>query len=159
QPACPQSRRLAIRQRYLTYFFSPNLAAELILTYPQKHTLKAGTATLGTLKHLPPTLSLQYHLSGFGNLKPYVGAGVNFTRFSDVKVNHPTAGALDVERNSVGLSVQAGLDFALDKNWSLNVDVKKVRIETDVKVKSSGQTLGTFTVDPVLVGVGVGYRF
>lgn len=139
----------------ISYFFSPNLAAELILTYPQKHDLSSAAlgGPLGTLKHLPPTLSLQYHFTDLGAFKPYVGAGLNYTRFSNVKL----AAGLDVERNSVGFALQAGVDYALDKNWSLNFDVKKVQIETDVK--QNGTKLGTLKVDPVLIGVGVGYRF
>ena len=69
----------------ITYFFSPNLAAELILTYPQKHTLSSNGTEIGTLKHLPPTLSLQYHFAPNDTFRPYVGAGLNFTNISDVK--------------------------------------------------------------------------
>ena len=50
----------------ISYFFSPNVAAELVLTYPQKHTVKAGGTEIGSLKHLPPTLSLQYHYTDLG---------------------------------------------------------------------------------------------
>ena len=78
-----------------------------------------------------------------------MGAGVNYTRFSSVKL----PAGLDVKRNSWGGALQVGFDYALDKNWSLNVDVKKVYIDTDVR------GVGTFKVDPVLFGVGVGYRF
>ena len=63
-------------------------------------------------------------------------------------------GALTVKKNSWGPALQVGFDYALDKNWSLNFDVKKVYIDTTV---SGG--IGKFKVDPVLVGLGVGYRF
>src|SRR5574344_2606815 len=71
----------------ISYFFTPNFAAELILTYPQKHNVRAGGAKIGSLKHLPPTLLAQYHFTNFGAFKPYVGAGINYTRFSSVKFN------------------------------------------------------------------------
>lgn len=139
----------------ISYYFTPNFAAELILTYPQKHTVRAGGAKIGSLKHLPPTLLAQYHFTNFGAFKPYVGAGINYTRFSGVK---DTAGLdWNVKRNSFGGALQVGFDYALDKNWSLNFDVKKVYIDTDVSV--AGAKVGKFKVDPVLVGVGVGYRF
>lgn len=138
----------------ISYFFSPNLAAELILTYPQKHDVRSNGTNIGTLKHLPPTLTVQYHFTDLGNLKPYVGAGLNYTRFSNVNV---LGGAASVDKNSFGLAVQAGVDYALDKNWSLNLDVKKVQIRTDVS--AGGNNLGEFKVDPLLLGVGVGYRF
>ena len=139
----------------ISYYFTPNFAAELILTYPQKHNVRAGATQIGTLKHLPPTLLAQYHFTNFGAFKPYVGAGINYTRFSSVK---DTVGIdWDVKRNSWGGALQVGFDYALDKNWSLNFDIKKVYIDTDVSV--GGANAGKFKVDPLLVGVGVGYRF
>ena len=138
----------------ISYFFTPNFAAELILTYPQKHDVRAGGAEIGSLKHLPPTLLAQYHFTNLGAFKPYVGAGINYTRFSSVDI---LGGALNVKKNSFGPALQVGFDYALDKNWSINFDVKKVYIKTDVR--SFGTKVGTFKVDPVLVGVGLGYRF
>lgn len=136
----------------VTYFFSPNLAAELILTVPQKHTLSAAGAAIGSLKHLPPTLLLQYHFNAPG-FKPYVGAGLNYTRFSSVRL----PAGVDIDRNSFGPALQAGVDIPLQKNLYLNFDVKKVFIKTDVS--AGGAKLGTFKADPVLVGVGLGWRF
>ncbi len=144
----------------VSYFFTPNIAAELVLTYPQKHDLRAnGLGQIGGLKHLPPTLLAQYHFTNFGAFKPYVGAGVNYTRFSSVSFDPAVQAALNpsIKKNSFGGALQIGFDYALDKNWSLNFDVKKVFIETDVS--SAGTKVGTFKVNPVLVGVGLGYRF
>lgn len=135
----------------VSYFFTPNFAAELILTYPQKHDVRLNGGKIGTLKHLPPSLLGQYHFTGMGAFKPYVGAGINYTRFSNVDI---AGGALTVKKNSWGAALQVGFDYALDKNWSLNFDVKKLYIDTTV---SNG--IGKFKVDPLLVGVGVGYRF
>ena len=143
----------------ISYFFTPNFAAELILTYPQKHDVRAGGAKIGSLKHLPPTLLAQYHFTQLGAFKPYVGAGINYTRFSSVKFDPAVDAALNpsVKKNSFGPALQIGFDYALDKNWSINFDVKKVYIKTDVR--SFGTKVGTFKVDPLLVGVGLGYRF
>ncbi len=141
----------------VSYFFTPNIAAELVLTYPQKHDLRAnGLGQIGSLKHLPPTLLAQYHFTNFGAFKPYVGAGVNFTRFSSVNFDPAVQAALNpsIKKNSFGGALQIGFDYALDKNWSLNFDVKKVFIETDVR--AGGTKVGTFKVNPVLVGVGLG---
>ena len=136
----------------VSYFFTPNVAAELILTVPQKHTLRAGGAAIGSLKHLPPTLLLQYHFNTPG-IKPYVGAGLNYTRFSSVKA----PAGVDIDRNSFGAALQVGVDIPLQKNLYLNFDIKKVFIKTDVT--ANGAKLGSFKVDPVLVGVGLGWRF
>jgi len=138
----------------ITYFLSPNLAAELILTYPQKHDVSLSGSKIGTFKHLPPTLTLQYHFTPAAQLSPYVGAGINYTRIGSVKLLN---GAGDLENDSVGLALQAGVDFKIDKNWSINFDVKKVQIRSDVFV--GGAKVSAVKLDPVLVGVGVGYRF
>lgn len=142
----------------ITYFLNPNLALELILTYPQKHTLRSGGASIGSLKHLPPTLTVQYHMP-LNGLRPYVGAGLNYTNFSSVKFDPAVQTALSpsIKRNSYGLALQAGVDFPVGGGWLVNVDVKKVQIKT--KVSSAGTEVGTFKVDPWLVGVGFGKRF
>ena len=139
----------------ISYYFTPNFAAELILTYPQKHNVRSNGTKIGSLKHLPPTLLAQYHFTNFGAFKPYVGAGINYTRFSDAKLNDGSK--IDMDKNSWGGALQVGFDYALDKNWSLNFDIKKVYIDTDVSL--GGVNKGKFKVDPLLVGVGVGYRF
>lgn len=138
----------------ITYFFTPNWSAELILTYPQKHDVMLDGAIIGTFKHLPPTLTAQYHFAPGSQISPYVGAGVNYTRISDVSL---LKGAGGLENSSFGLAVQAGVDFKIDKNWSLNLDIKKVQIRSDVTI--SGAKVSAVKIDPWLVGVGVGYRF
>ncbi|PWW46389.1 OmpW/AlkL family protein [Melaminivora alkalimesophila] len=144
----------------VSYFFTPNIAAELILTYPQKHKLRAdGLGQIGSLKHLPPTLLLQYHFTNFSGFKPYVGAGVNYTRFSSVRFDPAVQAALQpsIDKNSWGGALQLGVDIPLSKNMYLNLDVKKVFIGTDVH--SAGAKVGKFKVDPLLAGVGLGWRF
>ena len=135
------------------YFFTPNIATELILTVPQKQTVSSNGTSIGTFKHLPPTLLLQYHFTGLNGYKPYVGAGINYTDIS--KVSLPTGVTLD--SHSWGGALQVGVDIPLDKHWSINFDVKKVYIKTDVY--STGTSIGTLKLDPMLVGAGVGYRF
>ena len=143
----------------ISYFFTPNIAAELILTYPQKHDLRSGGVDIGSLKHLPPTLLAQYHFTNFGGFKPYVGVGLNYTNFSSVNFDPAVQAALNpsIKRNSWGAALQVGFDIPLTKQLSLNFDVKKVYIKTDVY--AGDVKAGTFKVDPVLVGVGLGYRF
>ena len=137
----------------VSYFFAPNIATELILTVPQKQTVSSNGTSIGTFKHLPPTLLLQYHFTGVNGYKPYVGAGINYTDIS--KVSLPTGVTLD--SHSWGGALQVGVDIPLDKHWSINFDVKKVNIKTDVY--STGTSIGTLKLDPMLVGAGVGYRF
>ncbi|HWW73421.1 MAG TPA: OmpW family outer membrane protein [Duganella sp.] len=138
----------------VSYFFTPNLAAELVLTYPQKHTVYLDGANIGTFKHLPPSLLVQYHFTPDAPLKPYVGAGINYTTLSKVRLLN---GQGSLEHDSVGLVLQAGVDYAIDKQWSLNFDVKKAQIRSDVMI--GGAKVSRVKVDPLMIGVGVGYRF
>jgi outer membrane protein len=152
---------LTINNRWLpevdiSYFFTPNLAAELILTYPQKQTVNSTVVggDIGTFKHLPPTLTLQYHVTGIQGLRPYVGLGVNYTNISSVKI---LDGAVGLKHNSYGWAAQLGADIPLGGGWLLNLDAKKVKIGTNVYLNGVDQ--GKFKVDPLLLSVGVGYRF
>jgi outer membrane protein len=137
----------------VTYFLSPNLAAELVLTTPQKQTVYANGSEIGSFKHLPPSLLLQYHFTDLQGIKPYLGAGINYTHFSGVAL--PEGVSLD--SHSWGWAFQAGLDIPLDRNWSINLDVKKAYIRSDVY--AAGSSIGRLKVDPILYAVGLGYRF
>jgi outer membrane protein len=141
----------------ITRFLTPNLALELVLTYPQKHDLSLdGMGRIGSIKHLPPTLSVQYHVTGMPGFRPYVGAGVNYTRFSDLDLVVPAS----ADKNSFGAAVGIGADIPLAGGWLVNVDLKKVRIRVeDLTVPALGGNLGTFKVDPVLFSIGIGKRF
>ena len=144
----------------ISYFFTPNWAAELVLTYPQKHDVTLvnnGTRTnLGTFKHLPPVLSLQYHFKPGAKFQPYAGLGVNYTKISSVNL---AAGAqpLELEGHSTGLALNLGADYHLQDNMYLNVDIKKVQLRSDVL--ANGNVVSKAKLDPLLVGVGIGWRF
>ncbi len=143
----------------VSYFFTPNIAVELVLTIPQKHEVTVNALSLGkigTFKHLPPTLLAQYHFTGLGALKPYVGAGVNYTILSSEKMSVGTD-KVTIENSSIGPAIQVGADYRLNRNWYLNVDVKKVWIGTDVFL--AGAKISELKVDPWLFSIGVGYRF
>ena len=63
------------------YMLTDRWSVELLAAYPYKHDihLKGTSIKVGETKHLPPTLSIQYHLNPTGAFQPYVGAGVNYT--------------------------------------------------------------------------------
>ncbi len=148
-----------------SYFFTPNWAAEVIATTPPKHTVYTGGARLGTLRHLPPTVTLQYHLAPTNpTVRPYIGFGVNYTHFSGVSLDagpalgSPSAVPLKIKNNSWGTAVQLGADFPITDKLSFNVDFKKIDIGTKVSL-ADGTYLGTVKVNPVLFGAGIGYKF
>ena len=147
-----------------TYFFTENIAAELILA-TSKHEVDAiataaGDIDLGDVWLLPPTLTLQYHFTG-GALKPYLGAGLNFTIFYGADEG-PVADAVDYD-NSLGLAFQGGLDYFIDDSWFLNVDLKKILIQTDATIDATSALAATVAADvkinPLVIGFGVGYKF
>lgn len=148
----------------ITYFFTKNLAAELVLTYPQKHDVTVTQSAIGgfhagTFKHLPPTLMLQWHFLPDGQFRPYAGLGLNYTRISNVnlRVPAPVSLPLELENSSVGLAAGAGLDVKLSAKMYLNFDLKKVQIRSDVR--AGGAKVSQVKLDPWLFGVGLGWRF
>lgn len=157
-----------------TYFFNKNVAAELILG-TTKHDVKTtgsnltaigGPASaevdLGSVWLLPPTLTLQYHFYPTKTLKPYLGAGLNYTIFYSVDEGSVVKG-LDYD-NAVGFALQGGLDYMLNDKYFLNFDIKKLFLKTDVNVDATNLASGLkipaeVNIDPLLIGFGVGMKF
>lgn len=146
----------------ISYFFTKNVAAELILATTNHNVNATGTALgqvdLGSVSVLPPTLTLQYHFLPDHLVNPYVGAGLNYTIYYNVDSGN-TADSIDYT-NSFGPALQAGLDVAINENWMVNFDVKYISMETDatVNVGSSSYT-SNVNINPFVYGVGIGYRF
>ena len=143
----------------LSYFLTQNIALELILTIPQRHDISISGAKIGTAKHLPPTLTVQYHFMPDKKFRPYIGAGINYTRFSGVNLNVPGVGALDLDKSSWGAAVQTGFDVKVGKNTFVNFDLKKIYIASDVKLAATGAKVSHIKLDPIVVGIGFGWRF
>ena len=165
----------------ITYFFTDNISAELILAVTPHDVAAIGAEVpgvfgpanvdLGDVWLLPPTLTLQYHFTDFGQFKPYVGAGVNATFFFN-EDEGPVADSIDYDP-SFGGALQAGFDYDFDGTpggWAFNVDVKKIWINPDVTVDLStalGPTLGAeevlvdadVDINPLVVGLGLAYKF
>ncbi|MEO0817708.1 MAG: OmpW family outer membrane protein [Pseudomonadota bacterium] len=158
----------------ITYFFTDNIAAELILAVTPHDVdalgvtvpgaLDNATVPLGDVWLLPPTLTLQYHFKNESQFTPYVGAGVNATFFFN-EDEGDVADGIEYDP-SFGFALQAGIDYDLDGiegGWLLNADIKKVWINPDVTVDFT-TALGTSVdadvdIDPLVVGIGFGYKF
>ncbi|WP_064967345.1 OmpW/AlkL family protein [Tenacibaculum ovolyticum] len=143
-----------------TYFFTENIAAELVLG-TSKHNVNAvntalGNVDLGHVWLLPPTLMAQYHFN-LSDFRPYVGAGVNYTFF----YNSDPGAVVDVDYdNSFGYALQLGFDYDLDDTWFLNIDTKYVDLSTDVTVDAGIAVVpAAVKINPLLIGFGVGMRF
>jgi len=140
------------------YFFAPNWSTELVLTYPQKQTVSVSGTDIGTFKHLPPVLTAKYDFLPGKDFQPYIGVGVNLTIISDVNLNVPGVGGLKLNSTSIGPAAQAGFDYKVADHWYLNADVKWVELQSGVYL-AGGPKVSTVHIDPLLFGVGVGYRF
>lgn len=144
-----------------SYFITDNIAVELIAAVSPHNPKATGTALgdmkIGDLLLLPPTLTLQYHLPVSKNLKPYVGAGVNYTMFIREKADGGIVTDLNA-KDSFGVALQAGADYRIKGPWMLNVDMKKLFLDTKVTV-NGGAVTADVDIDPWIFGVGVGYKF
>jgi outer membrane protein len=146
-----------------TYFFSPNWALDILASAPFKHDIKVEgfgeSVKIGEVKHLPPTVSMQYHFVPDGKFQPYFGVGVNYTIFSSESIDPDVADSLDVD-SSVGFAAQLGADLVLNENWVLYFEARYINIEPDVTISAEGQseTVG-IEINPFVVGVGFGYMF
>jgi outer membrane protein len=102
-------------------------------------------------------LTAKYNFLPDGAFRPYLGVGINLTIISDVHLTVPTVGPLTLDSTSVGPAAQAGFDVQLAPNWFLNADVKWAQIRSDVKFE--GTRISQARLDPLLYGIGIGYRF
>jgi outer membrane protein len=141
----------------VSYFIDKHWAFELIAAVTPHTVAVDGLGDLADVWLLPPTLTVQYHLDPDGQaIRPYVGAGINYTTFFGID----EAPGLNVKMDdSVGLALQAGFDIPFGGGWSANVDVKKIFISTDATVSGGPNVTASVDIDPVVFGIGVGYRY
>jgi outer membrane protein len=162
----------------ISYFFTPNIAAELILGVTRHQATGKDVATSGALAGtnlnglnvgrswlLPPTLLLQYHFTNLGAFKPYVGAGVNYTVFFNQQPGNVANNGVTITglhfHNTFGAAVQAGFDYMIDRHWGVNFDVKKLYLRPNFDADANTGAIpltGSAKLDPWLIGVGVSYR-
>ncbi|MBU2280319.1 MAG: outer membrane beta-barrel protein [Gammaproteobacteria bacterium] len=160
----------------IDYKIDNNWTMELIAATPFSHDITVkGSAIdgldIGNTKHLPPTLLAQYHFDlGDSKFDPFVGLGLNFTKFFDSSASgalKSTLQALNVAtanddvdlklKDSWGLAVQAGVNYQLDQHWGFHFMVSKMDIDTVGEVRLNGTTIQSVDVqiDPLVMMVGV----
>jgi len=157
----------------LVYRFHRRLSIEGTMSIT-RHDVSIRGSTLG-LSHgntlsepllLSPTFTLQYHLRPFGPIEPYLGVGVNYTTFADEDPSPQVRQALGAQTevhfdDDVSLVLQAGLDLPIKKNLSVNVDLRYIDSETAINLEPAGglPVKSEFKIQPVIVGVGLGWSF
>ena len=155
-----------------SYYFTKNIAAELILAVGTRHDVNVSSAgavakALGSVNLLPPTLTGQWHFMPDQTFDPYVGAGLAYVRAMDngLSASSSTTGAfiapIRIDRNNFGTVLQAGFDVNLQDKWLVNFDVKKVFVGTNVELNlgSGFKKIDSLDIDPWVVSVGFGKKF
>jgi outer membrane protein len=141
----------------IEYFFNDHVSAELLCCVATHEvTAASGAIDLGEVTHFPPTVTLKYRWTNFGQFEPYVGAGVNFTSFID---SEPPAGLNVDYDSSVGPALQAGVDYRIDEHWGVNLDVRRIWINTDVAISGALTANDEVDIDPWVVSTSIAYRF
>ncbi|SHF40838.1 outer membrane protein [Modicisalibacter ilicicola DSM 19980] len=143
----------------LGYRFTDVLGVELLAAERFEHDINLGdTGIDASTKHLPPTLTLQYYPFGGtdARVQPYVGAGINYTRFSDEELE---VGDLELD-NSWGYAAQLGVDLLISEHWALNAAAWYLDIDSDATATIGGVDYDAdVEIDPVVVMGGLSFRF
>lgn len=154
----------------VTYMATDQIGFELIAA-TTKHSASGRTGTTGGIGKLastwvlPPTLTAQYHFLPDGKVRPYVGAGINYTIFYNEDASSALEDAVGKTRvhmsDSFGWAAQAGVDIDLNDRLFLNLDVKYIDIDTTARLSTTaaGVQKVRLNLDPLVFGVGVGMRF
>ncbi|WP_426661885.1 OmpW/AlkL family protein [Rhodanobacter aciditrophus] len=141
----------------LEYLFTPSWGVDVLAALPFDHDIRLDGQKAATTRQLPPTVGVNYHFMPDAAVSPFVGAGVNYTRFFSTRGTGPlTSSAVRID-NSWGPAAHAGVDVSIAPQWIFTADVRWIGIEGDVHV--NGTKVGTAKVNPWVYGVSVGYRF
>lgn len=135
----------------LEYFVRDNLGIEVLAALPFQHDIAIrGIGKVGSAKHLPPTVSLQYHFANASKATPFVGAGVNYTTFFSESTTGALAGTRLKQDDSWGVAAHVGVDFAIGRRSALRLDARWIDIDSDVSVE--GVKIGKAEIDPLVYG-------
>ena len=137
----------------LDYRICRNLTLDVLGALPYTHDIRLNGNVVGSTRHLPPTLTLQYHPLADSAVDPFVGVGVNRTFF----FNESLPGANLQLSNTWGFTAQGGVDWKFAPSWVLGVDLRYIQIEPDASV--NGTPIGKVKINPLAYGLSVGYRF
>lgn len=129
------------------YFPVKNVGIELLAAHPFKHDIESKGEKVGSVKLLPPTLSLQYHFDNGDKVVPFIGAGVNYTTFFKERL-----AVSDLElKDNWGAAGHVGVDFKLTDRDAVRLDARYIDLKTDVKI--DGANKGELDLSPWVYGV------
>lgn len=141
----------------LDYRICRNLTLDVLGALPFTQDIKVNGDRVGSTRHLPPTVTLQYHPLPDAAFDPFVGVGVNRTFFFNESLNGPLAGNNLQLSNTWGVAAQGGVDWKFGKSWIAGLDLRYIQIEPNASV--NGTPIGKVKINPLAYGVSFGYRF
>ena len=159
-----------------SYMFTDTLSVEVLASTPFEHDIVLEDAPIdaGTIKHLPPTVTLNwYPRGGQDGWQPFIGLGLNYTIFFDetvdseleaalgdiVGLDGPLSADLDLE-NSWGLAVRAGVDVPINERWWVSASMYWLDIDTEATISTEVADVDfDVEIDPYVWMLGVAYRF
>ncbi|GAA0918435.1 outer membrane beta-barrel protein [Rothia nasimurium] len=138
------------------YRFTPYWSVEALAAVPFQHEVRLAGQRAVSVKQLPPVVGVLYRFLPDRKVTPFLGVGVNYTRFFDAKGRNALDGANVDVGSSWGVAWHGGVDVALNDRWTFTADARYINI--DAKVKVNGARVGTAHIDPWVYGVSFGYR-
>jgi outer membrane protein len=174
--------------------FNENWSAELVFGYPPKHDVKLrasnptvvasplpstaaanGVAAhvaaddghvVATVRQWAPTLFLNYTFGDASqSLRPFVGAGVNYTRFkaSSNEVGNAlySDGPVRIDlTDSIGLAFHLGANYKLDKHWLVNASWSTAAVKNNMTIRTTHTQQNAFyRFHPSVFSLMVGYAY
>ncbi|WP_213603526.1 OmpW/AlkL family protein [Pseudoxanthomonas japonensis] len=142
-----------------SWYATPNIAVELWGAADKfNHRVKAdGPGKIGTVDQQPIALSGQYHFGAPDKvMRPFVGLGYYESNFSNESIGGD--GAHVGLETAKGAMATAGMDFNINQTWFARADARYMKGDAGVRVGGQG-TGEELTIDPWVVGVGIGARF
>lgn len=141
----------------IEYMLTPAIGIDALAAIPFRHEVRLNGYKAASTKQLPPVIGVNYHFLRDQPISPFVGVGVNFTRFFSSRGEGVLSGDHVSIANSWGAAAHAGIDIALSPRWLVMADLRWIDIRSDVHV--NGVNVGKAKVDPLAYGLSVGYRF
>lgn len=145
----------------LTYFLTDHWAvggeAGILRTKVAAEKTLVGDLDIGHVWSAPVMATAQYHFLPEQRLNPYVGAGVYASWYFGEK---PAGGLVTSFKvpPQYGAILVAGIDYQISGRWYANAEIKQVFLAEQTYQSSSGAA-ARVSLNVLIAGVGIGYRF
>jgi outer membrane protein len=131
----------------------------------------AAVGRVGTARAWFPAVLAAYSFGGLAGFEPYVGAGLNYTWFTDRHVTAAYTAAFGGTsstaklKDSLGPVVKLGVEIPLARSWVLDLAYARYWIKTTATIATDTPGVGlverriAIKANPDVFALTVGYRF